>query len=448
MDKPYFESIAPRSFLSFGPKSEPVALENLNVLIGPNGSGKSNLIEAFELLRATAGNLASFIRQGGGPGEFIWKGRVQRKPRIPVAIVPPGRTHSSEIIWSAEELPARSAGMETTVARIAQEGPLQYRLEFTEASQRLEIVDEAIEETKPRKKGDPDVYYYYRFQRGRPTISIRQLTPANDVEDKPESQHTSGASSFWDAAAEGFRRQLKREDLDPQQSVLSQRCDPDLYPEITTTRLTFARIVTFREWSFGRHVALRAPQPADLPSDSLLPDLSNLGLVLNDLAHSDRWKDFKALLRRFFPRFSDLSIRVQAGHVQIYLHEAGLSSAIPATRLSDGTLHFIALLVILMRPEVASLICIEEPDLGLHPDAVALLAPILVEASRVTQIVVTTHSDALVSALTGQPESVLVADHHTDGTHFIRLEADKLRSWLKKYQLGEIWRMGELGGNP
>jgi len=230
--------------------------------------------------------------------------------------------------------------------------------------------------------------------------------------------------------------------------VFSQRRDPESYPEITKVAKAFGRILTFREWSFGRFAQLRRPQPTDLPTDILLPDLRNLGLVLNAIEHSDHWTELNDLLRRFLPRFHHLSTRIDGGHVQIYLHEDGLRMPIPATRLSDGTIRFIALLAILLRPESASLICIEEPELGLHPDAVSLLADVLVQASRRTQIIATTHSDALVSALSNETESVLVCEVLSNATILTRLDSEKLRYWLDKYRLGEIWRMGELGGNP
>jgi predicted ATPase len=397
MKQPTFREIALKNFLSFGPDADPVPLQPLNVLIGPNGSGKSNFIESFELLRATPADLASFIRQGGGASEFLWKGPDGSGPSCLSAVV----------------------------SDVTNAGPLRYRIEFTESAQRLELIDEAVEETKPRYQDKPDVHFYYRFQRGQPVINMRQPGKTGPIQ-----------------------RNLRREDLDPQQSVLSQRRDPDLYPEVTGVAQVFSRIAIFREWSFGRHVPLRQPQPTDLPTDVLLPDLRNLGLVLNDLEHSDRWKRLTDLLRRFLPRFSHLSTRIQAGHVQIYLHEDGLRAPIPATRLSDGTIRFIALLAVLVRPETASLICIEEPELGLHPDAVQQLASLLVDASKTTQLVVTTHSDVLVSALTETPESVLVAEQLGNATHLIRLEAEKLRFWLDKYTLGEIWRIGQLGGNP
>jgi predicted ATPase len=76
-----------------------------------------------------------------------------------------------------------------------------------------------------------------------------------------------------------------------------------------------------------------------------------------------------------------------------------------------------------------------------------VIAKLLVEASQRTQLIVTTHSDALVSALTDVPESILVCERDSAGTHLRRLEPARLKQWLEKYSLGELWRMGELGGN-
>ena len=118
-------------------------------------------------------------------------------------------------------------------------------------------------------------------------------------------------------------------------------------------------------------------------------------MILNGIEHSDAWPRLNAALSRFLPRFKRLTTLVQGGTIQIFLHEDGLRSPIPATRLSDGTIRFIALLAILLRPGVAPLTCLEEPELGLHPDALTLIAELLVEAAQETQIIVTTQSDVL-----------------------------------------------------
>ena len=384
--------------LSFPPDAPDFELRPLNVLIGPNGAGKSNLFEALELLHATPGDFAAAVRDGGGAAEWLWKG--------------PTRTQTAEMEIETDSCPGTGR-------------PLRYRLEFAATGTgRLEVVDEAIEETEPAP-GHEKPYFYYRFQRGEPVINVKERGEFGS----------------------GVRRQLHREDLHPDQSVLAQRKDPDSYPELTWLGRQFGRMQAFRDWEFGRYTALRRPQPADLPEGLLLPDARNLALVLNQVEHREpnRLDD---LLRRFFPRYERMSTRISGGTVQLYLHEPGFSSPIPATRLSDGTLRFIALLVTLLSPEPPPLVCIEEPELGLHPDAVSLLADLMVEASERMQLVVSTHSDALVSALTDQPDAIVTCERPGAGTVLRRLDSERLAHWLDEYRLGDLWRMGELGANP
>ena len=302
---------------------------------------------------------------------------------------------------------------------------MRYRLSFTAVQSRVEVVDEAIEEVERdyRKQYATDVFFYYRFQQGQPAINVRD--------------HTGGSTE----------RRLQRDNLLPDQSVLAQRKDPEQYPEVTWTGRRFAAIHTFREWTFGRYVPLRRPQPADLPEDRLLPDCRNLALVLNQIEHVGGAR-LNQLLTQFFPRFERLSTRISGGTVQFYLHESGFRAPIPATRLSDGTIRFVALLATLLSPSPPPLVCIEEPELGLHPDAVALLADLLVDASERTQLVVTTHSEALVSALTNQPDAIVACERPGAGTVLRRLAPDRLATWLEDYRLGDLWRMGELGANP
>lgn len=91
--------------------------------------------------------------------------------------------------------------------------------------------------------------------------------------------------------------------------------------------------------------------------------------------------------------------------------------------------------------------CIEEPELGLHPDVIPDIADLLIAASKRTQLVVTTHSDILIDALTDLPESVIVCEKRKGATHLRRLEREDLKPWLERYRLGELWSKGEIGGN-
>ena len=132
--------------------------------------------------------------------------------------------------------------------------------------------------------------------------------------------------------------------------------------------------------------------------------------------------------------------------VDVRLVERG-GVSISAVRLSDGTLRWLALLTILLHDAPPPLVCIEEPELGLHPDIIPPLAQLLREASQRMQLIVTTHSDALVSELTDIPETVIVCEKENGSTALKRLERKRLAAWLKTYSLGHLWRKGEIGGN-
>jgi predicted ATPase len=386
------------SLLSFSHGGSAIELQPLNVLIGPNGSGKSNLIEALEILRATATDFATAIRRGGGAEEWLWKG-ARRKP-----------------------LPA-TVNVEVASCPVTRK-PLRYWLEFDAVSGRVEILTELIEDASPSgRRGEPS--FYYRFPNGEPVLNAR-----------------SGGGN-----GRRTERKLERASLIPDQSVLAQRKDPDLYPEVTWLGQQFDQIQTFREWTFGANSELRAPQRADNPTGRLLSDASNLALMLNEIQHRNS-RTLDEAMKRFLPRYERLSVRIVAGTVQFFLHETGLKHPVVAARLSDGTLRLLAMLAVLLAPTPPPLLCLEEPELGLHPDALSLMAELLVDASSRMQLVVTTHSDALLSALTDRMDAVMVCENDGNGTTIERLDAGRLAFWLKKYKLGEIWRIGEIGGNP
>ena len=381
--------------LSFPPDMDFFDLQSLNVLIGPNASGKSNLIDTLELLRALPTDFAAAVWNGGGAAEWLWKGGFQSPPAAVEVEVDPGDAVNRQF---------------------------RYRLSFAAAGPRVAIIDELIDEPKDRRNVEGPYYY---FHQGSPEIHIRVQTA-----DGPRLAKRAA--------------QLDNRSLD--QSVLAQREDPDFYPELFQLGAMFSSIRTFREWTFGPHGA-RHPQRTDLPSDQLLPDASNLALVLNQI-EDKVGPILNEYLKRFFPRFKRMTTAIEGGTAQLYLHESGLRTPIPATRLSDGTIRFVALLATLLSPSPARLVCIEEPELGLHPDAVDLLAELLVDASARMQLVVTTHSDALVSALTSQPDAIVACERPGAGTELRRLDPKKLASRLEDYRLGDLWRMGELGANP
>ncbi len=228
-------------------------------------------------------------------------------------------------------------------------------------------------------------------------------------------------------------------------SILAQRRDPELYPEITYLADTYEKWRIYREWAFGRNTVFREPQKADMRNDRLEEDFSNLGMFLSRLRKTPRAKrEIIEELLDLYEGLSDFEPITEGGTVQLFFTEGDFS--IPATRSSDGTIRYLCLLAILCDPEPPPLICIEEPELGLHPDILPKLADLLVAASQRTQLIVTTHSDILVDAMTEQPEAVVVCEKHEGRTEMKRLRKVDLAVWLNKYRLGQLWIDGQLGG--
>lgn len=119
-----------------------------------------------------------------------------------------------------------------------------------------------------------------------------------------------------------------------------------------------------------------------------------------------------------------------------------------ASSLSDGTLRFIALATLFLQPKAyrPSVILVDEPELGLHPYAITMLASLIKKAAHETQVIVSTQSPLLLDEF--QPEDVLVADRLDGGTHVTRLESEKLAAWLEDYSLGQLWEKNQFGGRP
>ncbi|MEG4939012.1 AAA family ATPase [Microcoleus sp. F4-D5] len=403
--KRFIRTLRLKNFLSYGSEGEEIELQPLNVLIGPNASGKSNLIDAVGILQSTPNDINTPFRQGGGIGEWLWKGE-NNSNNIPTATI------------------------EATVDYPEEPIPLRYQISFTMVGQKLEIVDEAVENEEKFGSSYKDVYFFYRYQNGNPVLNIRKVSE-------------EGTSTYTNRG----ERHLRRDEINPSQSVLSQKQDKDFYPELAYLNNQFSKIRIYREWNLGRYTPPRKPQPSDLPNDFLEEDASNLAHVLLDL-------DFQGIkpllieqLQKFYEAVGDITARLEGSTIQTFLRDKKFKRAIPATRLSDGTLRYLCLLTLLCHPSPPPLICIEEPELGLHPDILPTVAELLIAASKRTQIIVTTHSDALVSGLSEVPESVLVCEQNNTGSHLRRLDPQQLKKWLEKYTLGDLWRMGHIGGN-
>jgi predicted ATPase len=215
---------------------------------------------------------------------------------------------------------------------------------------------------------------------------------------------------------------------------------------ITETARILDNVRVYRDFKTDFRDGARRGIASDALKYPLDDDSANLALVLQEMDFWGSLERVKAYLKRLSSRFEDIKIRLVGGFAQLYIVEQG-TGAIPATRLSDGTLRFLCLMAVLCDHDPPPLVCIEEPEVGLHPEALRLVAEALKEASNRMQIVVTTHSDVLVDYFSDQPEVILVCEKDTDeSTRFKRLQRDQLQSWLEDYTLGDLWRRGGVGG--
>lgn len=185
----------------------------------------------------------------------------------------------------------------------------------------------------------------------------------------------------------------------------------------------------------------------------LRPDGSNLAAFLYYLRerHETSYSLICRTVQRVAPFFNEFQLEPQKLNpekIRLEWQHKGSDAYFDVSSLSDGTLRFIALATLFFQPESyrPSVILVDEPELGLHPYAITLLASLIKQASIKTQVIVSTQSPLLLDNF--QPEDVLVADREDGSTQFTRLESAKLETWLQDYSLGQLWEKNELGGRP
>jgi predicted ATPase len=185
----------------------------------------------------------------------------------------------------------------------------------------------------------------------------------------------------------------------------------------------------------------------------LRPDGSNLPafLYLLQQKHPTAYSLIRRTVQRVAPFFDDFQLNpdpLNEEAIRLAWKHKNSDQYFGVYNLSDGTLRFIALATLFLQPDTfrPSVILVDEPELGLHPYAITMLASLVKQASRETQVILSTQSPLLLDHF--QPEDVLVADRVEGGTQFTRLDSSKLETWLKNYSLGQLWEKNELGGRP
>ncbi len=377
-------------------------LNALNVLIGRNGSGKSNLLSLFRLLCDGAnGRLASNIAEQGGLGEIRWRGSSERDV-------------------------------------------IQWELTF-----------EDLEQAAQRA-----IYYSGALTARGNTFTFK----SEELSQDPYPDHLERYKYL--SASDGRIRILtskvkdEEQDIDyaynDQEPVISQIRDPRRYPLLDEIRRLLSDWTVFR--GFGENALKNIHGAQSLSGISyplrLDPQGSNLASVLQSLAneapYNEDYKMLNEILGTAFPDFEKLDLALVASNaIELRWRSKDFPGrpAFPARSMSDGMLRFIGLATLFLLPEPPSLIAIDEPEIGLHPGLIPLLAGLLKQASERTQVIVTTHSPLLLSSEDIEVSDVVLVDRQDGGTIMERADTRaNLDRWLERYTLGQLWTMGKLGG--
>lgn len=182
----------------------------------------------------------------------------------------------------------------------------------------------------------------------------------------------------------------------------------------------------------------------------LKEDGGNLGAFLANLqiVHPAHYLRIVQTIRLILPFFADFELHIDFGKVLLQWREIGSDHVLNAAQASDGMLRAMALIALLQQPDenLPDVLILDEPELGLHPYAIEVLAGLIRAASQHVQVIVATQSVSLIDRF--EPSDIVVVDRHKGETTLRRLNEADLSGWLDEYTLSELWEKNILGGRP
>lgn len=238
--------------------------------------------------------------------------------------------------------------------------------------------------------------------------------------------------------------------LGHQETQINQMAKQDYVVAYTRKAITSWRIYHFHDTSDRA----RIKGSVEINDNAFLrPDGSNLAAYLYWLRvmHPANYRSVVETIRLVAPFFDDFNLnpdRFDESKIRLEWLEVGSDMYFNATALSDGTLRFMALATLLLQPQAKkpTTILLDEPELGLHPYAITILANLLKSTAEETQIIVSTQSVTLVNQL--DFEDIVVVDREEQQSVFRHLTEDDMGNWLDDYSLGDLWEKNVIGGRP
>jgi predicted ATPase len=405
-----FDHIKIEGFRSF--KKVELDLPPLSVLIGPNNGGKSNFLDLMSLMaEAGQGGLAKGIdSRGGFSGIAFGFGQCDKI--------------LMELRFQANSLHHISAFEAPPPTSLEKEPDVRFKVALKDSFAIATVVwvEEVTEEPTP--------------QRPRP-VSIMKRDKDGCV--------------FRSARAEKGAAIEDRKALESDfELAIFQVKDLYKYPIPYNVLKQFQEWTLYRDINVGSEASVRQPGLVR-PTVRLAADGANLSSVLYSIQqkHPDTWNEIIEVLHTAYPDFRAITFPPEGGDGKVVLRwreQPFEKQGVSANFLSDGTLKFLCLIAILKSPDPPPLICIDEPELGLHPDWIEIVAELMQSAAARTQLIVATHSPQIVAKL--DPEQVIVTEKEKGETHLRRLERRELEKWLNEFNLSDLWLAGEFGGRP
>jgi predicted ATPase len=239
---------------------------------------------------------------------------------------------------------------------------------------------------------------------------------------------------------------IKYTDFDPQELVLKEVSDTDRYNAITTIKKAIRDIFVYDYFDTTPKSNIRKPM---LPTSEkrLFPDGTNLPQILNTIKinYKANYKKIADMLNEVNPNFSGFDFNFIGGNIELMLEEKGLNSSVHVSNISDGTLRYLCLLSILFNPDRGRLVCIDEPEVGLHPDMIVNIANAIKEASEESTLIVSTHSDNLLNYF--EVENLKVFEKNEFNSSEINsYTSAQFAEWYEEFSIGQMWKQGDFGG--